>query len=195
MFLYRYHPLQATIQFSHISLVICKLIFLGSADARCIHLLGTILNAYSMFSTSLFMQIIISPVVRWYLKFYFLPKLFFFQYLVMHSDRNISFCELSIHSFFCSRSWLYQYLLIVSGAATCLIYIHRWPTFFDPAHGTGRFRVHQCIHQILDESLRKCLESFYEGWMLVPFDKWKLHWSWISQVPRTPDASMFLRII
>ena len=130
MFLYHYHPFQGTIQFSHISLVICKLIFLGSADARCIHLLGTILNAYSMFSTSLFMQIIISPVVRWYLKFYFLPKLIFFSIsCYAFTQKHLILWAFNPFFIFCWRSWLYQYLLIVSGAATCLIYIHRWPTF------------------------------------------------------------------
>ena len=64
----------------------------------------------------------------------------------------------------------------------------------DPAHSTERYKLHQQLHPILDDSLRKCLTSFYQGWSLEPLDQWKLKYPQLGPVFNRSTIFKFLDI-
>ena len=50
----------------------------------------------------------------------------------------------------------------------------------DPAFGVDRTLTHKEIHITLHVAFQKCLESFYEGWSIQPFENWKLQYPMLS---------------
>jgi len=62
----------------------------------------------------------------------------------------------------------------------------------DPAHSTERYKLPQQLHPILDDSLRKCLTSFYQGWSLEPLDQWKMKYPQLGPVFNSDDCGTIM---
>lgn len=56
----------------------------------------------------------------------------------------------------------------------------------DLAHAESRHQAHMEIFKILHDSLSSCLEHFFKGWSLKPFDSWYLNYPSLGPVVSKP---------
>ena len=56
----------------------------------------------------------------------------------------------------------------------------------DPAHAESHHQAHMEIFKILHDSLSSCLDLFFEGWSLKPFESWSLSYPSLGPVVSTP---------
>ena len=104
------------------------------------------------------------------------------------------------HSPVCPFSSSDLFQLIIPVLVDTIWCAYMFDTYFselhilDPAHSTERYKLHQQLHPILDDSLRKCLTSFYQGWSLEPLDQWKMKYPQLGPVFNRSTIFKFLDI-